>query len=275
MIHEADTTYQYARVVEFPDGERHLELNEGQAIHSVYRPARCSPTTTGTASWSTRSPGRRDAAAVGSPSSATAPARWSRAYGRYFPDTRDRRGRDRRGADRHRAPLLRPARPSGLHFHAADARPFLRATDARYDAIFVDAYRQPYIPFYLATQEFFELVRDRLEPDGVVLINVGLPRGSTALEKVLTATMGAALPHVVRDPIEDTNTILIGGRAPVSAGHVLDAADALPDDLRPLARAAAFRIEPGLRGGAVYTDDRAPVEWLVDRSIVQYAAGER
>ena len=26
---------------------------------------------------------------------------------------------------------------------------------ARYDAIFVDAYRQPYIPFYLATREFF------------------------------------------------------------------------------------------------------------------------
>ena len=26
----------------------------------------------------------------------------------------------------------------------------------------MDAYRQPYIPFYLATKEFFALVRDRL-----------------------------------------------------------------------------------------------------------------
>jgi len=30
--------------------------------------------------------------------------------------------------------------------HAADARPFLRSTGVRYDAIFVDAYRQPSIP---------------------------------------------------------------------------------------------------------------------------------
>ena len=27
-----------------------------------------------------------------------------------------------------------------------------------------------------------------------------------------------------------------------------------------------------LEGGSVYTDDRAPVEWLVDKSIVDYAA---
>src|SRR5688572_29510008 len=38
VIFETDTEYQYARVVELPDGERHLELNEGLAVHSVYRP---------------------------------------------------------------------------------------------------------------------------------------------------------------------------------------------------------------------------------------------
>ena len=31
---------------------------------------------------------------------------------------------------------------------------------------------------------------------------------------------------------------------------------------------------PALPGGEVYTDDRAPVEWLIDRSILGYAAGE-
>ena len=38
VIHEADTEYQYARVVEDSDGTRTLELNEGQAVHSVRRP---------------------------------------------------------------------------------------------------------------------------------------------------------------------------------------------------------------------------------------------
>src|SRR3712207_3625687 len=37
LLHEVDTEYQYARVIEYPDGERHLELNEGQAVHSIYR----------------------------------------------------------------------------------------------------------------------------------------------------------------------------------------------------------------------------------------------
>jgi hypothetical protein len=50
----------------------------------------------------------------------------------------------------------------------------------------------------------------------------------------------------------------------------------LPGELRALADRAARRIADGLRGGSVYTDDKAPVEWLVDTSIVQYAAhGER
>src|ERR671917_153541 len=35
VIHEAESEYQYARVIERPDGGRQLELNEGQAQHSI------------------------------------------------------------------------------------------------------------------------------------------------------------------------------------------------------------------------------------------------
>ena len=38
VIWERETEYQYARVIENPAGKRSLELNEGQAVHSVYRP---------------------------------------------------------------------------------------------------------------------------------------------------------------------------------------------------------------------------------------------
>jgi spermidine synthase len=38
VLYEAETTHQYARVVERADGSRVLELNEGQAVHSLYRP---------------------------------------------------------------------------------------------------------------------------------------------------------------------------------------------------------------------------------------------
>ena len=60
-----------------------------------------------------------------------------------------------------------------LNTITADARVFIRQPGPRYDAIVVDAYRQPYIPFYLTTREFFAEVRSRLTPGGVVLVNVG------------------------------------------------------------------------------------------------------
>ena len=46
----------------------------------------------------------------------------------------------------------------------------------------------------------------------------------------------------------------------------------LPSDLRPLANLAADRLAEPLQGGPVYTDDHAPVEWLIDASILQVAA---
>ena len=84
--------------------------------------------------------------------------------------------------------------------------------------ISVDAYRQPYIPFYLTTVEFFETVRDRLTPGGVLIVNAGHPEGQDDLEKVLTATIGEVFPHVMRDPIEDTNTLIVASEAPLSGG---------------------------------------------------------
>jgi hypothetical protein len=51
------------------------------------------------------------------------------------------------------------------------------------------------------------------------------------------------------------------------------AAGTAPAGLHALAAAVGGRLGPAVRGGAVYTDDRAPVEWRTDLSIVHYAAG--
>ncbi len=271
VIYEAETEYQYAQVVQRPDGSRALELNEGHAFHSLYRPG----TVLTGGYWDgflvdpftvLRSPPRR-IAILGDAAGTTA-----RAYGVLFPATRI----DAVEIDPELSDIGRRFFGLGgphLHLIAADARPFIRSTRARYDMIAIDAYRQPYIPFYLTTREFFREVRDHLNPGGVAIVNVGQPAGQTGLEKVLAATMASDFPHVARDPITVTNTLLIGSEAPVSPqqpAHV-----ALPPPLRPLASEAAVRIGPRLPGGEVYTDDHAPVEWLVDRSIVDYASGGR
>ena len=36
-----------------------------------------------------------------------------------------------------------------------------------------------------------------------------------------------------------------------------------------------MRLTPALRGGQIYTDDEAPVEWLIDESLLGYATGRR
>ena len=272
VIHETDTEYQYARVIDHADGERTLELNEGQAIHSLYRPE--TVLTDGywdgflVAPFAVRREPPRRVAMLGFAGGTVA-----RAYARYFPDARiDGVEIDSELFDIGRRYFgLRP-RPQ-LHEYAEDARPFLRRIDARYDVIYLDTYRQPYIPFYLSTREFFELARDRLAPGGSIVVNLGHPEGSDELEKVLSATMGTALRHVARDPIEPTNTILMASQSPITRANLRAATPGLPDDLRPLAQRSAARLAPRLRGGTVYTDDRAPVEWLVDKSIVEYAAG--
>ena len=38
VIYSTETQYQYARVLQFASGERWLQLNEGVAVHSLYRP---------------------------------------------------------------------------------------------------------------------------------------------------------------------------------------------------------------------------------------------
>jgi spermidine synthase len=268
VLHEAETTHQYARVVERPDGAIVLELNEGQAVHSLYRPGRY---LTGdywdghlVLPFAARSRPPDRIAILGNAGGTVA-----RAYGHFFPETRvDAVEIDAELTELGRRYLgLRNPR---MRTFAEDARPWLERSSGGYDAIMVDAYRQPYIPFYLTTREFFELARDRLAPGGLVIVNVGHPRGSVALETVLGRTMATAFPRVLRDPIEPTNTLLIGGGV-LSPARLAGAAGSLPDPLRPLAREAATALAPRLPGGEVYTDDRAPVEWLVDASLLEYA----
>jgi predicted membrane-bound spermidine synthase len=284
VVHEAETEYQYARVLQYDDGSRTLELNEGQAQHSIC-PAECDAGPAGPKNpasvltgdvwdghlvdhFAARSEPPQRVAILGNAAGTT-----SRAYEEFFPRTRvdgveidsELSEIGRRWFD-----MTNPR----LHLYHEDARPFLRRIDARYDVISVDAYRQPYIPFYLTTVEFFETVRDRLAPGGVLIVNVGHPEGQDDLEKVLSATIGEVFPHVMRDPIEDTNTLLVASEAPLSGERIAAAAPSLPSAMRPTAYAAAARLAPPLRGGDVYTDDKAPVEWLIDKSIVDYASGD-
>jgi spermidine synthase len=269
VIYEADTTYQHLRVIQRPDGERWLELNEGQAIHSLLRPGSYltenywdDPLVLPLA---TRGAPPRRLAILGAAAGTTA-----RAYGHFFPGaTVDAVEID--AALTAVGRRLFDLRGPRLHAIAADARPFLRRPGPSYDAIEVDAYRQPYIPFYLTTREFFAESAARLTPAGVVMVNVGHPSTSAALERVIAATLRAVFPYVSSDVVDATNVFVTASRHPIEPRLIEAAAPALDPALRPLAARVAARLVPAPTGGEVYTDDRAPVEWLIDSSLFAYA----
>ena len=276
VIYETETQYQYARVVQFPSGVRWLQLNEGVAVHSLYRPG----TFLAHGYWDdflvlpfaaqSRAPAPPARIAILGDAAGTV----ARAYGHFFPETRV----DAVELDGKLTEIgKRYFHLSGprLHLYTADARPWLQASHARYDAIFLDAYRQPYIPFYLVTRQFFASARAHLRPGGTFSVNVGHLPDSSSLEKVVTATLRSVFPYVARDRVSAENSLLVASTSPLSGASMLAAHAHVPLDLQGLLAATSGRIGPTLRGGAVYTDDKAPVEWLTDLSILRYAAGTR
>jgi hypothetical protein len=157
--------------------------------------------------------------------------------------------------------------------HDEDARPFLRRTDRRYDLIYVDAYHQPYVPFYLATQEFFELVRERLAPGGIVALNVATVPDDDTLVREISGTLATVFPRVRVWNALRFNRIVVGfdgpergreGMMELAGSRLAPLVDLLERDLwaRPSVPPSA---DP-------WTDDHAPVEWVTDKMIVSFAA---
>lgn len=270
LIHEETSAYQYIAVVQRPDGRRVLHLNEGVAIHSVWRP---HTVLTG-GEWDAYLAlppllGRplRRVAILGNAGGTSA-----RALGVYYPDATidgveldpavTRVGREYFGLDDN----------PRLTVHNVDARPFLRSTDTTYDLIVVDAYRQPYVPFYLATREFFRLVRDHLAPGGIVALNVAAVPDDKRLVDAVGGTLAAEFPQVLAWPALRFNTFVLGLTRPLSRTELRARLASGPPDLAPLRNLLARDARPMAVAEHPWTDDRAPVEWLTDRMIVEYAA---
>jgi spermidine synthase len=270
LLFEHDSQYQFVQVVQ-QGSARDLYLNEGIAVHSEWRP---HTVLTGD-EWDmflTVPPllGRpaRSVAILGNAGGTTA-----RAYGVFYPSARID------GVELDPAVTAAARRYMGLgrirrlHVVTADARPFLERTHERFDLILVDAYRQPYVPFYLATRQFFRLARSRLRPGGVVALNVATVPRDHRLAEGIAGTLRTEFPQVLTWQALKLNQLVLGLDRPISRARLRAAVARTPERIRVLtrllarhARAAAPSAQPP------WTDDRAPVEWVTDRMILEYAA---
>ena len=96
-----------------------------------------------------------------------------------------------------------------LRIDVGDGRRYLAADEKRWDVIVIDAFFADAIPFHLVTREFLELVKTRLNPGGVVVVNaIGAIEGSgSKLFRSIYRTYRSAFPTVLVHP-----TILEGDR---------------------------------------------------------------
>ena len=85
-----------------------------------------------------------------------------------------------------------------LTTHDADARPFLRRTDRRYDLVFVDAYHQPYVPVLPRHAGVLPArARAARGPAGIVALNVATRARTTAgSADELAGTLATEFPEV-------------------------------------------------------------------------------
>jgi len=85
-----------------------------------------------------------------------------------------------------------------LQIFNEDARTFLMNSDDKYDLIILDAFATDYVPFHLLTQEYFQILKEHLEPKGVVVSNLlGSLEGDTSdLPRAVYKTMKSLFPTV-------------------------------------------------------------------------------
>jgi predicted membrane-bound spermidine synthase len=276
VIHEAETRYNYVQVLQ-RDDETLLALNEGHAVHSIYDP---DTALTG-GPWDyflvgpyfmpDTQPDDIESMMMIGLAAGTVSKQATQAYGPIPID-----GVEIDGEIAEIGREFFAMNEPNLNVIVADGRYALAKSDNSYDIIGIDAYRQPYIPFHLTTKEFFQEVSDHLTSDGVAIVNAGRTRTDFRLVEVIAATMQAVFPYVYLIDVERySNTMVIGVQEESSVEDFIANIQAMPAGSM-IREVGESSIEFGnLRrwdGEAlVFTDDRAPVELVVDQIILEEA----
>ena len=267
ILYEGESTYQFVQVLEEPNGDRVLHLNEGWAVHSLL-PVHGVLTDN---YWDAFTPlpalaggARGSLLVLGNAGGTTATQ-----YARIWPDISVEGveidpvvtavGRRYLGMDNPR-----------LHVATADARFWLEGSRPRYDSVVIDAYAQPYIPFYLATREFFALVARHTRPDGVVAVNVGTPPDQMALVADNAATMRTVFPTVITARYTTFNSVVLAFPRSTDVAAVRRRLGRVAGIARGPARQLAGDLVPATAPGTVLTDDHAPIEMLTDQALLRY-----
>jgi spermidine synthase len=278
QLFETESAYNYIQVVR-QDDCNYLLLNEGQAYHSFYCDDGYVPTVS---VWSimlaapfyNEGPVTVNSAAVIGLAAGTIPKQLTRVFG-PIPMAGIEIDPDIVAVGREYFAMTEP----NLNVIVGDGRYQLNQLDATYDLITIDAYKVPYIPWHLTTREYFQEVRARLSPTGVVAVNVGRAPQDRSLVDAMSATLLAVFPTVHAIDVPGAlNTILVATAQPTTEANLVANLAGLDTAVDPLLRAAletaVANPAPVTPSDVLFTDERAPVETIVDTLVLRYLLQE-
>jgi spermidine synthase len=156
-----------------------------------------------------------------------------------------------------------------LTIYVEDARRFLQTVEKQYDFIEMDMYQGgPFIPFYMVTQEAFQLAHDKLKDTGVVMVNVISPPSvaqPTLLVDHIGYTLSTVFPSVYTADLGG-NTLLIATKQPTTKRDIRAALSIDPSErIGGMINNMKFVLDdfaPVTEVSVPLTDDRSPLEQL-------------
>lgn len=151
-----------------------------------------------------------------------------------------------------------------------DGRAYLNAVDQTYDVIMVDAYQDITIPFQMSTIEFFTMVKEHLNPDGIMVINMNM-RGQEEgnINQYLSDTVSNVFSEVYTvDCKGSTNRELFASNNPEMIETLERNVNVETNsDLTEMMNEVNNNLVKYDPGDYLMTDDKAPVELLGMRII--------
>jgi predicted membrane-bound spermidine synthase len=276
-IYERESAYNYIQVIE-EDGFHYLRLNEGQGIHSVWHPIDLNYGVHGRnflCTFLNDPPYQvsqvKNMAIIGL-AAGTVARQATEVFGNIPID-----GFEIDPAIIEIGRKYFEMNMPNLNAVAQDGRVGLQNSNKTYNIIGVDAYRPPYIPPHLTTQEFFITAREHLTSDGVLVVNVGRSPTDRVLVDQIASTIQSVFPSVyIVDVPGSFNSMIYATNQPTQIENLSDNLESLDMEigtdelLLESIKIAQENVQPTPPIGVIYTDDWSPIEWVTNKMVLSY-----
>lgn len=167
----------------------------------------------------------------------------------------------------------------------SDGRLYVKTTDKKYDIIFIDVYRDAYIPFHMVTIEFFNEAKAILQNDGVLCINI-VNYNENTLDAIFNTVSNVFQSVYKLNPSYSENYILYATNQKTDLNEIKKSILTSRDNI-PFSENVSTneRIELKLIFSDVYdkleeykksdesiffTDDKVPIEYIIGMDVFPF-----